>query len=178
MDNSAWVPTETSVLPNPTEEITRTVLLLSTAIRKFPFTSVVVPRLVPLIVTEAFGTGFPSLSSVTLPVTVFPCAKTVCAITRSRSINTPHLISICLRIIINSLGFKNSQSIFIKRNRLKFVQETLYLLKQRSTKQTTSFTNYNKFKFKTFNFILLLHHQLFITHYIIYPHLQNILPRS
>ena len=88
----------------PTEEITSTALLSATASLKLPPASVVVPRFVPLIVTEAFAIGLPSLLSVTFPVTVLLCAKTCIAKTISRKPSAPALASIRLRVIINS-GF-------------------------------------------------------------------------
>ena len=70
-----------SFSPIPTNETIRDLEFAGTDKLKVPSAPVVVPRLVPLIITEAFGTAFP-LSSVILPVTVRFCARS-CALMSS-----------------------------------------------------------------------------------------------
>ena len=61
-------PSEISVEPIPTEEMTRALAEGGTCIENCPFSSVDVPKLVPFTITEAFAMGVPFASFI-CPVT-------------------------------------------------------------------------------------------------------------
>jgi hypothetical protein len=76
--------TGTSCALNPINEKTRTGLVPVTNIEKFPFSSVVVPDVVPLTTTFIPGIGELSSALVTVPVSFFSCARVVEQIARAK----------------------------------------------------------------------------------------------